>query len=151
MDSVTQLALGASVAAVCVPAKDRRRALVVGAALGTLPDLDVIIDYGNAVANFTLHRGFSHSLVILIPFAVSLWLILRRYYTPVREAPKPWFWAVMLALITHPLLDAHTAYGTQLFWPLAVTPDHVEYAFYHRSTVYITVIGGRDSGAAGSD
>ena len=122
MDSVTQLALGASVAAVCVPAKDRRRALVVGTALGTLPDLDVIIDYGNAVANFTLHRGFSHSLVILIPFAVSLWLILRRYYKPVREAPKPWFWAVMLALITHPLLDAHTAYGTQLFWPLAVTP-----------------------------
>ena len=122
MDSVTQLALGASVAAVCVPAKDRRRALVVGTALGTLPDLDVIIDYGNAVANFTLHRGFSHSLLVLIPFAALLWLILRRYYTPVREAPKPWFWAILLALITHPLLDAHTAYGTQLFWPLAVTP-----------------------------
>ena len=122
MDSVTQLVLGASVAAVCVPAQHRRRALVLGAALGTLPDLDVIIDYGNAVANFTLHRGFSHSLLVLIPFAALLWLILRRYYTPVREAPKPWFWAISLALITHPLLDAHTAYGTQLFWPLAVTP-----------------------------
>ena len=59
MDSVTQLALGASVAAVCVPARHRRRALMLGAALGTLPDLDVIIDYGNAVANFTLHRGFT--------------------------------------------------------------------------------------------
>jgi len=122
MDSVTQLALGASVAAVCVPAEHRRKALLVGAALGTLPDLDVIIDYGSAVANFTQHRGFSHSLLVLIPFAVSLWLILRRYYTPVTKAPKPWFWAVMLALITHPLLDAHTAYGTQLFWPLPVTP-----------------------------
>ena len=122
MDSVTQLVLGASVAAVCVPAQHRRRALVLGAALGTLPDLDVIIDYGNAVSNFTLHRGFSHSLLVLIPFAALLWLILRRYYTPVREAPKPWFWAILLALVTHPLLDAHTAYGTQLFWPLAVTP-----------------------------
>ena len=122
MDSVTQLVLGASVAAVCVPAQHRRRALVLGAALGALPDLDVIIDYGNAVANFTLHRGFSHSLLVLIPFAALLWLILRRYYTPAREAPKPWFWAISLALITHPLLDAHTAYGTQLFWPLAVTP-----------------------------
>ena len=122
MDSVTQLVLGASVAAVCVPAQHRRRALVLGAALGTLPDLDVIIDYGNAVANFTLHRGFSHSLLVLIPFATLLWLILRRHYTPVRETPKPWFWAILLALITHPLLDAHTAYGTQLFWPLAVTP-----------------------------
>ena len=122
MDSVTQLVLGASVAAVCVPVQHRRRALVLGAALGTLPDFDVIIDYGNAVANFTLHRGFSHSLLVLIPFAALLWLILRRYYTPVREAPKPWFWAILLALITHPLLDAHTAYGTQLFWPLDVTP-----------------------------
>ena len=122
MDSVTQLVLGASVAAVCVPAQHRRRALVLGAALGTLPDLDVIIDYGNAVANFTLHRGFSHSLLVLVPFAALLWLILRRYYTPVRETPRPWFWAILLALITHPLLDAHTAYGTQLFWPLAVTP-----------------------------
>ena len=122
MDSVTQLVLGASVAAVCVPAQHRRRALVLGAALGTLPDLDVIIDYGNAVANFTLHRGFSHSLLVLIPFAALLWLILRRHYTPVRETPKPWFWAILLALITHPLLDAHTAYGTQLFWPIAVTP-----------------------------
>ena len=122
MDSVTQLVLGASVSAVCVPAQHRRRALVLGATLGTLPDLDVIIDYGNAVANFTLHRGFSHSLLVLIPFAALLWLILRRYYTPVRETPRPWFWAILLALITHPLLDAHTAYGTQLFWPLAVTP-----------------------------
>ena len=86
MDSVTQLALGASIATVCVPAKHRRKALVVGAVLGTLPDLDVMIDYGNGVANFTLHRGFSHSLLVLILFAVLLWLILRRYYTPVSEA-----------------------------------------------------------------
>ncbi|XOT98672.1 metal-dependent hydrolase, partial [Alcaligenes pakistanensis] len=25
-------------------------------------------------------------------------------------------------LITHPLLDAFTSYGTQLLWPLAATP-----------------------------
>mgnify|MGYP000553138823 CR=1 FL=1 len=30
--------------------------------------------------------------------------------------------AISLALLTHPLLDAHTAYGTQLFWPLTVPP-----------------------------
>ncbi|MEJ2258432.1 MAG: metal-dependent hydrolase, partial [Woeseiaceae bacterium] len=30
--------------------------------------------------------------------------------------------AVVLALVTHPLLDAHTAYGTQLLWPFTVTP-----------------------------
>lgn len=122
MDSVTQLVLGASVASVCVAEKHRRKAVAMGAALGTLPDLDVFVDYGNAVANFTLHRGFTHSLFVLIPFAILLWLLLKRYLAPVKEAPKAWFWAIMLALVTHPILDAHTAYGTQLFWPMDVTP-----------------------------
>jgi inner membrane protein len=29
---------------------------------------------------------------------------------------------MLLALVTHPLLDAHTAYGTQLWWPLTPSP-----------------------------
>lgn len=90
--------------------------------LGTLPDLDVFIDFGDAVRNFTYHRGFSHSLFVLPGFAVLIWLALRRWWAPVRAAPRHWLLAISLALITHPLLDAHTAYGTQLFWPLAVTP-----------------------------
>jgi inner membrane protein len=28
----------------------------------------------------------------------------------------------MLTLVTHPLLDAHTVYGTQLFWPMTSPP-----------------------------
>ena len=40
MDSLSQLLLGASVAAVAVPARHRRAAMLAGAALGTLPDLD---------------------------------------------------------------------------------------------------------------
>ena len=90
--------------------------------LGTLPDLDVFIDFGDAVRNFTYHRGFSHSLFVLPGVAVLIWLALRRWWGPVREAPRPWLLAILLALMTHPLLDAHTAYGTQLLWPLAVTP-----------------------------
>ena len=122
MDSVTQVALGASLAAVCVPAEHRRKAVLVGAMLGTLPDLDVFIDYGDAVSNFTFHRGFSHSLFTLIPFSIGLWAVLKRFWQPVMDAPKGWFWAIVLALVTHPLLDAHTAYGTQLFWPVDSPP-----------------------------
>ena len=122
MDSLTQAALGAGVAAVCVPPEQRRKALLVGMALGTLPDLDVLIDYGDAVANYIYHRGFSHSLFVLPPFAIALWLVLRRWWAPVREAPRRWLAAILLALTTHPLLDAHTAYGTQLLWPLDTPP-----------------------------
>ena len=122
MDSVTQIVLGASVAGVCAPAGSRRRALLVGAALGTLPDLDVLIDYGGAVENYTYHRGFSHSLFVLAPFALLLWVVLSKFWTPVRQAPGRWYLAIFLALATHPLLDAHTSYGTQLLWPLTPPP-----------------------------
>ena len=122
MDSLTQAALGAAIGGAIAPAGQRRKALLAGAALGTLPDLDVFIDYGDAVANFTYHRGFSHSLFVLPPFALLLWLALRRWWATVRDAPMHWLAIIFLALVTHPLLDAHTAYGTQLLWPLDAPP-----------------------------
>ena len=122
MDSVSQIVLGASVAGICAPANHRRKALAFGAALGTLPDLDVMINYRDPVSNFTHHRGFSHSLFVLFPFSLLLWLILRQWWNPVRDAPWRWLAAIMLALVTHPLLDAHTVYGTQLFWPMTTPP-----------------------------
>jgi inner membrane protein len=122
MDSLSQLLLGAVVAAACVPSKHRRKALLVGAALGTLPDLDVLIDYGDAVSNMTMHRGFSHSLFVLPGVALLLWAALRAWWAPVAHAPGRWFAAILLTLVTHPLLDAFTVYGTQLFWPLTTPP-----------------------------
>ena len=122
MDSLTQAVLGASIAGACAPQGQRRKALLVGAALGTLPDLDVAIRYGDAVKDYTYHRGFSHSLFVLAPFALVLWLALRHWWAPVRDAPMAWLAAISLALLTHPLLDAHTAYGTQLLWPMPSPP-----------------------------
>lgn len=122
MDSVSQAVLGATVAGVCAPSNHRGKAMLLGAALGTLPDLDVFIDFGGAVENFTYHRGFSHSLFVLAPLSALIWLALRRWWAPVRDKPLRWLAAVSLALLTHPLLDAHTAYGTQLFWPLDRPP-----------------------------
>jgi inner membrane protein len=122
MDSLTQIALGSCVAAACVPPADRRKAAALGAVLGTMPDLDVFVDYGDPVANFTMHRGFSHSLLVLTALGLLLWAVLRAWWRPVREAPRRWLAAILLVLLTHPLLDAHTAYGTQLFWPSGWNP-----------------------------
>ncbi len=122
MDSLSQAVFGATIAGVVAPPGHRRKALFLGAALGTLPDLDVLIDYGDAVKNFTYHRGFTHSLFVLPGVAVVIWLALMRIMQPPPETRARWFAAIALALVTHPLLDAHTAYGTQLFWPLSVSP-----------------------------
>jgi inner membrane protein len=113
------------VAALIAPAHHRRAALVAGGVLGTLPDLDVIpltLSGADPVTLMTWHRGPSHSLFVLAVTGWLLWLVLRRRWVPVREAPARWFLAIQMALLTHPLLDAFTVYGTQLFWPLPGPP-----------------------------
>jgi inner membrane protein len=126
MDSLSQIVLGAAVAAAIAPAGHRRAALLAGAALGTLPDLDVFVVNtltDNPVQRMTWHRGLSHSLLVLPLLGAMIWALFRRRPgSRVSQAPARWFWAIQLALFTHPLLDAFTVYGTQLLWPLRPPP-----------------------------
>ena len=126
MDSLTQIVLGAAVAAAIAPPGHRRAALLAGAALGTLPDLDslpIALLTDDPVARMTLHRGASHSLLVLPLLGWAIWWLFRRFGNGrVAQAPRRWFWAIQLALLTHPLLDAFTVYGTQLLWPLPTPP-----------------------------
>ena len=57
MDSVTQLVLGASIQGAMLGRWQGRKALAFGAALATLPDMDVLIDYGDAVADMTANKS----------------------------------------------------------------------------------------------
>ena len=123
MDSITQAALGASIAGLCAGKTLGRPVLLIGALLAhASSDLDVLIDYGTAVANFTQHRGFSHSLFVLAALSLLLAVILWRW-KPELGFPR-WLSLTALVLITHPLLDTFTTYGTQLFWPLGPAVCH---------------------------
>ncbi|NDK38270.1 metal-dependent hydrolase [Pseudoxanthomonas gei] len=125
MDSLSQIVLGAALAGAIAPAAHRRAALLAGAALGTLPDLDslpIMLFTDNPVSLMTMHRSLSHSLFVLPLVAWLVWWGFRRRGKRVAEAPVRWFWAILLALVTHPLLDAFTVYGTQLLWPLRTPP-----------------------------
>lgn len=125
MDSITQLVLGGATAAIVVPAKDRRKALVAGFALGTLPDLDALYLHFtdlDDLAKVTWHRGPTHSIFLLAAVGFLMWFFAKRWFKPVAEHPRRWFFSIMLSLITHPLIDIFTTYGTQLFWPLPMRP-----------------------------
>lgn len=123
MDSITHLFYGAAIAAAIAPAKHRRAALLAGAALNTLPDLDVIpLRFVDPVAEMTWHRGFTHSWLVL-PFAAwAIWAFFRKRGGRVAAEPIRWFWAIFACLMAHPLIDSFTVYGTQLFWPLPMKP-----------------------------
>ncbi|QPF75735.1 metal-dependent hydrolase [Roseateles sp. DAIF2] len=122
MDSLSQIALGAAVG---VAVLGRRTALwkaaLWGAVCGTLPDLDAFIDHGDPLSNMVLHRGNSHALFWLSLLAPPLGLAIAALQREWGLRGR-WMLAVWLALITHPLLDWMTVYGTQLLRPFSSEP-----------------------------
>ncbi len=117
MDSVTQILLGASIS---VAVMGRRtavwKAALWGGVAGLLPDLDVLLGHGDPILDMVRHRGETHAPLLLLLFAVPMaWMVSGVHQQ--RELFGRWWWALMLALVTHPLLDLTTIYGTQILQP----------------------------------
>ena len=119
MDSLTQIVLGASVAEATLGKKIGNKAIVLGAIAGTIPDLDIVTRFFvDDLTASVMHRGFSHSLIFPFVAAPILAWILKKIYSSYTDVSfNDWFKMFFLAIITHPLLDAQTTWGTQLFWP----------------------------------
>ncbi len=122
MDSLSQLVLGSAIG---IAVMGKRTAVwksaVWGGIAGTLPDLDALVDFGDAISNMVYHRAESHSL-----FYLSLLAPLMAFGVSRLHNQKPlfgrWWLALWLALFTHPLLDYFTIYGTQLMQPFSSRP-----------------------------
>ncbi len=126
MDSLTQITLGAAVGEATMGRKVGYKAPLWGAVFGTLPDLDVLANpFISEVTSLALHRGLSHSLIVALMAAPLLaWGISRIHSSTTTPSGKPVTWRdwtplVLLALVTHIILDALTSYGTQVFQPLS--------------------------------
>ncbi|CAM1353819.1 metal-dependent hydrolase [Tenacibaculum insulae] len=119
MDSLTQIILGAAVGEAVLGKKTGNKAMFYGAIAGTIPDLDVLASYfTDTVTALNIHRGFTHSILFSVLFApVFGWLVSR--YEKYNNF-KSWSWLFFWAFITHPILDAHTTWGTQFFWPFDI-------------------------------
>ena len=117
MDSLTQIALGASLG---VAVMGRRtavwKAALWGGVAGLLPDLDVLIDHGDPLLDMVRHRAESHSLMYLTLLAPALAWVVSALHGE-RALWRRWWLALWLALFTHPLLDLITIYGTQVLQP----------------------------------
>ena len=126
MDSLTQIVLGAACGEAVLGKKIGNKALLFGAIGGTIPDLDVFIGplfYKNEIDAMLFHRGFMHSIVFSVLAAFVLgWLVHKLYDRGKRlhtTTQKDWIKLFFCSLITHPILDCFTPYGTQLFAPFS--------------------------------
>jgi inner membrane protein len=121
MDSLTQIVLGAAVGEVALGKKVGNKAALWGAIAGTIPDLDVLSkQFVDIVTATAWHRGFSHSLVFSMALAPFLGALVWRLYSKKEATWQQWSWLFFWCLFTHPLLDAFTTWGTQLFWPFDI-------------------------------
>lgn len=120
MDSITQGALGAAIGEAMLGKKIGNKGAIVGAIVATIPDLDVVLHlFYSKLEMLSIHRGYSHSIAfsflgsLIIAFALGKMKWLKNIeYTRL-------FLFSWLCLFTHMLLDAFTAYGTQLFLPFS--------------------------------
>lgn len=119
MDSLTQVVLGAAVGEAVLGKKVGNKAILWGAVAGTIPDLDVLVKFftDDVTAN-EMHRGFSHSIVFCLLFAPVLGFLINRIHKSSEASWRDWSKLSFWSFFTHPLLDAHTTWGTQLLWPL---------------------------------
>jgi len=124
MDSLTQAALGASVAYACWHKPLGKKALLWGALLGTLPDLDIVArPFLDEVERLYLHRGESHSIWFIFFGALMFAFIAHRWREKIPFLHL--FWGLFAIFGTHVLIDYFTIYGTQLLAPFS------RYGFAH--------------------
>lgn len=115
VDSITQAVLGATIAEAGFRKRLGGGAVAFGAVCGALPDLDMTLRFIDEWAVLVHHRGFSHSLLLLSLVApLAGWL----GYRVTGRSLGGWIHLALWALLTHPLLDVCTTYGTQLLWPV---------------------------------
>ncbi len=123
MDSITQAALGAAVGEAVLGRRAGGKAAAWGAFFGTLPDLDILAyPFLDPAQELLFHRGPTHALLFSFVTAPLFGVLLARLHRKDAIAWKGWAWLAFVALFTHPVLDAFTAYGTQLLLPFSNTP-----------------------------
>lgn len=112
--------LGAAIADLSAGRKIGKRAMIYGAVLGTLPDIDVAAGiFMNDLDKIIFHRGVTHSLLFwLVMSPLCGWIISRfeagRGITLIRASAVSF-----LIFSSHALIDSFTSYGTRLLIPVS--------------------------------
>jgi len=117
MDSLTQAVLGIAVAHAGFSNKiSRKKTMLFGAIVATLPDLDIYLAkfFNDPLTEIELHRGFSHSILFFLLLAGAISWLFQKYFDTVSF--KRLYVTTFFILLTHSLLDVFTTWGTQLFW-----------------------------------
>jgi inner membrane protein len=119
MDPLTHGLLGATIGVAAFGRRLGWRGVAAGAVVSMAPDLDVVMNASGPMGEWLYHRGMTHSLWFAPVVGAALgFAVGARREGPARDR-RSWTLLFVLALLSHPLLDWCTSYGTQLLAPFS--------------------------------
>ena len=120
MDSLTHIVLGAAIGEVTLGKKIGNKAIIWGAFISTIPDLDVFITpLLNPVEALFFHRGISHSLFAAAFLIPIIGFVISKIEKRQNINLKTWVWFTSLPLLSHLFIDCFNTYGTAIFEPFS--------------------------------
>ena len=112
MDSITQASLGAAVGHLCWNKEIGAKALVAGALIGTIPDLDILAyPVLDQVQRLYWHRGESHSIFFVLLGGLATGLLVQRYCFGKRLNLQKAFLGALFIYATHSHIPASISVG----------------------------------------
>jgi len=112
--------LGAVIGELVAGRKLGKKALVIGAVVNSLPDIDFLAAFWlDTSQDVWFHRGISHSFLFVMVMTVLLGVLARRIYRSGGMTMRGWVFFFGVELFSHTFIDAFNAYGTGWFEPFS--------------------------------
>ncbi len=120
MDSLTHIALGAIIGEAYAGKELGKRAMVIGALVQSLPDVDFLMSFWlTPVDNLLAHRGFAHSIIFGTVVSALLGIAATRWSRPATFTTNKWAVFFAIEISVHLILDAFNNYGVGWFEPFS--------------------------------
>lgn len=119
MDSLTHIVLGACAGELLLGKKIGKKALVLGAAAQSLPDIDFVASlWLGPTEDLIAHRGITHSILFAVLISPLLGFVISRTINPPVSAKK-WTAFFLVEIFIHLFIDAFNNYGIGWFEPFS--------------------------------
>ncbi|MDR1347009.1 MAG: metal-dependent hydrolase [Prevotellaceae bacterium] len=120
MDTISHALIGAVTGEIVAGGKLGKKAVLWGAVIANLPDLDVIAQpFLKPAQSLLFHRGPTHSIlfcILIIPLIVKLMTIIHK---KTKKNRMDWLKIISWCLFSHIFIDCFNSYGTAIFYPFS--------------------------------
>ncbi|MDR2292836.1 MAG: metal-dependent hydrolase [Prevotellaceae bacterium] len=120
MDSISHILIGAVTGEIVAGNKLGKKAVFWGAAIASLPDLDVIAQpFLQPAQSLLFHRGPTHSVLFCTLIVLLIAKLLTTNHKKKRQNFVVWIKLISWCLFSHIFIDCFNSYGTAIFYPFS--------------------------------